>query len=174
MGHIPSFRDDTRNVQQHNSVYAVVINEVHCGSEWGHDFRPAYLYVGNASHQMFTKKGVAPVISALTGTASDAVLNDMHLDLGIPGRDALIQPDTFGRKELHFSVKTCEASAKDYNIANLIKNELPSKFDTGLDNFSKLQGEVSFSGIAFTPFAGKAPSQYSASKIKGELEENAP
>ena len=171
---IPSFRDDARNVLQHNSVYAVAIDEAHCVSEWGHDFRPAYLYVGNASRQMFTKNGVAPVISALTGTASDAVLNDVRLDLGIRGRDALIQPDTFGRKELHFSVKTCEASAKDYNIANLIKNELPARFDTDLESFSKLQGEASYSGIVFTPFAGKAQSQYSAAEIRGELEKMLP
>ncbi len=171
---IPAFREDVRALLNHNSVYAVAIDEAHCVSEWGHDFRPAYLNVGNAARNLFSKNGEKPVISALTGTASDAVLNDVRLDLGIRGNEALVQPDTFDRPELHFSVHTCEAKSKDFNIANLVRKEIPAAFDEEPDSFSKLQGEDTYSGIVFTPLAKKSRSQYSALEMKGILERMLP
>lgn len=57
----------------------VVIDEAHCISEWGHDFRPAYLAIGAALKTL----GSPPVL-ALTATATPAVIEDIEkqLDLG--------------------------------------------------------------------------------------------
>lgn len=54
----------------------VVIDEAHCISEWGHDFRPAYLALGEAVRQL----GSPPVL-ALTATATDEVVRDIEKQL---------------------------------------------------------------------------------------------
>ena len=59
------------------SFYAV--DEAHCISEWGHDFRPEYRRI----RPMINQIGVAPVI-ALTATATDKVRQDIKKNLGIP------------------------------------------------------------------------------------------
>jgi ATP-dependent DNA helicase RecQ len=58
----------------------VVIDEAHCISQWGHDFRPAYL----AIRQALTELGNPPVL-ALTATATAEVVDDIRRQLGRPG-----------------------------------------------------------------------------------------
>ncbi len=62
-----------------NTIDLVVIDEAHCISEWGHDFRPAYLSLGSAIKTL----GSPPVLG-LTATATAEVTDDieMQLDLG--------------------------------------------------------------------------------------------
>ena len=57
----------------------VVIDESHCISEWGHDFRPAYLGLGAAIRDL----GSPPVL-ALTATATDQVVEDIKKQLALP------------------------------------------------------------------------------------------
>ncbi|MCA1615220.1 MAG: ATP-dependent DNA helicase, partial [Acidobacteria bacterium] len=59
-----------------NRIDFVVIDEAHCISEWGHDFRPAYLALGEAVRQL----GSPPVL-ALTATATDEVVRDIEKQL---------------------------------------------------------------------------------------------
>ncbi|MRV76566.1 RecQ family ATP-dependent DNA helicase [Duganella sp. FT92W] len=61
-----------------SSVSLVVIDEAHCISQWGHDFRPAYLAIGAAVAAL----GRPPVL-ALTATATDDVVADIGQQLGI-------------------------------------------------------------------------------------------
>lgn len=171
---IPSFREDVKMMMQRNSVFAVAIDEAHCVSEWGHDFRPAYLNIGNAARRMFGKSGKVPVISALTGTASNAVLNDVRLDLGIRGFGALVQPDTFDRKELHFCVKECAARNKDAYIAEILKEYVPDKLGLRYIDFIQRNGNRTKAGIVFTPLAARIDSNYSAFNICLELKKKLP
>ena len=167
---IPSFREDIERMLQKNSVYAVAIDEAHCVSEWGHDFRPAYLNVGNTARRIFKKDGIEPVISALTGTASDAVLNDVRRDLNISGANALIQPVSFDRTELKFSVVSCKASDKVLRIADIIQNEIPKAI-------GDISGgtEAKHAGIVFSPQASnKKGSQYAALTVQNELHKMIP
>ncbi|MCA1616600.1 MAG: RecQ family ATP-dependent DNA helicase [Acidobacteria bacterium] len=61
-----------------NRIDFVVIDEAHCISEWGHDFRPSYLALGAAIRQL----GSPPVL-ALTATATDEVVRDIEKQLGL-------------------------------------------------------------------------------------------
>ncbi len=64
---------------QKKGVSLVVIDEAHCVSQWGHDFRPAFLNIRKAIEQL----GSPPVL-AVTATATDQVQKDILEQLGIP------------------------------------------------------------------------------------------
>ena len=64
-------------------VNLVVVDEAHCVSEWGHDFRPAYLNFGGTLRSACRGALGVPPLLALTGTASRAVLTDVLFQLGI-------------------------------------------------------------------------------------------
>jgi len=90
-----------------------VIDEAHCVSEWGHDFRTSYLSVAEngirfcVTHPEFDN--TVPIF-ALTATASYDVLMDIQRELSGNdmqfriGEDAIVQPENFERKELTFKV----------------------------------------------------------------------
>ena len=80
----------------HISFYA--IDEAHCISEWGHDFRPDY----RTLRTTINKIGVAPVI-ALTATATDKVRTDIKKSLGIT--EALEFRSSFNRPNLYYEVR---------------------------------------------------------------------
>jgi len=60
-------------------VSLLVIDEAHCISQWGHDFRPAYLEIGAAIEAMGH-----PTVLALTATATAEVIDDIRHQLGVP------------------------------------------------------------------------------------------
>src|SRR5262249_3309525 len=82
-----------------------VVDEAHCVSEWGHDFRPAYLNVGRVVRHYCQYEGREPCIVALTGTASRNVLTDILRELAIDDLDAIVEPVTFDRQELRLEVR---------------------------------------------------------------------
>lgn len=83
------------------SFYAV--DEAHCISEWGHDFRPEYRRIRPIVNEI----GTAPVI-ALTATATDKVRTDIKKNLGIV--DAAEFKSSFNRPNLYYEVR---AKTKD-------------------------------------------------------------
>jgi hypothetical protein len=91
--------------------YAVV-DEAHCVSMWGHDFRPSYLTLERNFREYCTFQGRAPVMVALTGTASQLVLIDLKRELAIQDLDAVVRPDTFDRPELNFNLVSCSDTEK--------------------------------------------------------------
>ena len=167
---IPSFRNDIAKMKNYskNIVYGVAIDEAHCVSEWGHDFRPAYLNVGNSTRTQFRAGKHIPVITALTGTASDIVLRDMQAELKIYEEEALIKPSSFGREELHFSIESCSAKDKAATIARMIQQNVPAQLKCSYEDIAKLNVEDASSGIIFTPLANKE-SQYGAHYLKKAL-----
>ena len=91
--------------------YAVV-DEAHCVSMWGHDFRPSYLTLERNFREYCTFQSRAPVLVALTGTASQLVLIDLKRELEIKDLDAIVRPDTFDRPELNFNLVSCSDTEK--------------------------------------------------------------
>lgn len=81
------------------SVSLVAIDEAHCISTWGHDFRPSYRLIP----QMLEKLRRKPVVVALTATATREVQQDIHQLLSIPTENAYIA--SFERKNLILSVQ---------------------------------------------------------------------
>jgi ATP-dependent DNA helicase RecQ len=76
----------------------VVIDEAHCISEWGHDFRSAYLSLGAA-----LKSVGSPPVLALTATATQEVTADIEKQLDI-GKLRVIKTGIY-RRNIHFEVK---------------------------------------------------------------------
>jgi len=77
----------------------LAIDEAHCISEWGHDFRPDYARLGRYRERL----GNPPTI-ALTATATDAVRRDIVAQLGL--RDPRVFITGFARPNLHYEVLT--------------------------------------------------------------------
>ena len=102
------FRDLLAASARSFPVSLVVVDEAHCVSEWGHDFRTAYLNFGRTVRRVCDPSGLgAPPILALTGTASRAVLSDVLFQLGISGDspDSIVSPASFDRPELAYEVR---------------------------------------------------------------------
>ena len=95
------------------SFYA--IDEAHCISEWGHDFRPEYRRI----RPIIETIGRSPII-ALTATATPKVQHDIQKNLGI--LDADVFKSSFNRPNLYYEVKSKQDVTKE--IIKYIKNNL--------------------------------------------------
>ena len=93
------------------SFYA--IDEAHCISEWGHDFRPEYRKIRDIVKEI----GLAPII-ALTATATNKVRDDIKKNLGI--QDARDFKSSFNRPNLYYEVRP-KTKNVDKDIIKFIK-----------------------------------------------------
>lgn len=89
-----------RNYVQEMNVSFIVVDEAHCISQWGYDFRPDYLQIGKLREIVD-----APVI-ALTATATPEVAEDIMDRLGF--EDKLLIKSGFERPDLSYIVRECE------------------------------------------------------------------
>ncbi|HJX27843.1 MAG TPA: ATP-dependent DNA helicase RecQ [Thermoanaerobaculia bacterium] len=106
----PEFLETLRR----NTIDVFVIDEAHCVSQWGHDFRPSYLRLREAIEAL----GNPPVL-ALTATATPEVVEDILRQLG---REEMEVIDTgIFRENLRFEVVPCrDEDAKRINLARLV------------------------------------------------------
>lgn len=86
----------------------IAVDEAHCLSQWGHDFRPDYLRVGSA-----LRKLGQPQVAAFTATATPEVQADIltHLEL----RDPALFVTGFSRPNLHLAVRQVSGHAEKYS-----------------------------------------------------------
>lgn len=165
---IKEFRDQLGRME-HVFVTYCVVDEAHCVSEWGHDFRTSYLRLGvNARKYCKTPSDEVPII-ALTGTASFDVLADVQRELDIKDENAIVAPSEYRRKELHFEIKevvpelpdnldafkTQEAVALSKQDA-LVKllDSIPEKYGmagVGLEEFLRNNDTYPNTGLIFCP-----------------------
>ncbi|HYD48518.1 MAG TPA: RecQ family ATP-dependent DNA helicase, partial [Terriglobales bacterium] len=96
-------------------VSLVAVDEAHCISEWGHDFRPTYLRLGNEIAGL----GERPPILALTATATAEVRSAVTRALDL--RDPVIVASTPYRGNLAYSVETVEGDQRIRSLAKYIK-----------------------------------------------------
>ncbi len=119
---IHRFRDVLRSMRESSVYFSYgVIDEVHCVSEWGHDFRLAYLHLGRNLFNYVLPKEVEGEdnhisLFGLTATASFDVLADVERELSGPNAysledDATVRYENTNRLELQYNVY--EVDAKD-------------------------------------------------------------
>ena len=103
----PRFLDFSREAR----IPLVAVDEAHCVSQWGQDFRPSYLGIGDFIEQLPQR----PVAAALTATATERVRDDIARLLGL--RDPHRVVTGFDRANLYFGVERLDAKKKLARIA---------------------------------------------------------
>ena len=148
------FRDSIKSLTQATPINLAVIDEAHCVSEWGHQFRASYLTLGRVLREVCTDVFYStPPLLALTGTASRAVLKDVLTQLGISTESerSVVRPASFDRPELEMSTRQCSPSDSLAILTGSLR-ALPSKFGVPATEFFRPLGERTFSGLIFCPF----------------------
>lgn len=136
---LKTFRQYFSAVNKEFNIAYAVIDEVHCLSEWGHDFRTSYLNLSNAIQRHTTDFNWL----GLTATASINVLKNIQIELGIKQEDVKTPVD-YTRKELEFIVVDDENNKPNAINTQLeiLKEEIGALSEEGRD---------SKCGIVFTP-----------------------
>ncbi|MEY2894742.1 MAG: hypothetical protein RIS42_461 [Bacteroidota bacterium] len=93
-------KQENLNFLQQANISFVAIDEAHCISEWGHDFRPEYRKIRNIIESIDAK---LPLI-ALTATATPKVQQDIQKTLNL--EDATVFKSSFNRKNLYYEIRS--------------------------------------------------------------------
>ena len=91
-------------------ISMIAVDESHCVSQWGQDFRPSYLKIAEFVAQLPKR----PVIGAFTATATKEVREDIARLLGL--QDPFCTTTGFDRENLYFAVKTPKINIRKYTI----------------------------------------------------------
>ena len=169
---IKEFRGELRSLANKFPIGYGVVDEAHCVSEWGHDFRTSYLMLSKTIRENSKYNGEPPPIYALTGTASEIVLRDILVDLGITEEEehtgSVIKPMTFNRPELKFYPYQVPSEDK-YRKLKEIYDDICSQFRISKHELMSINGDGTYSGLIFCPHVNST--EYSIEKIKNRLGE---
>ncbi|MCM1087238.1 MAG: DNA helicase RecQ [Muribaculaceae bacterium] len=128
-------------------ISMLTIDEAHCISQWGQDFRPSYLKIV----QFIKRLKARPIVSAFTATATDKVKEDIVASLALQNPRILITG--FDRKNLYFAVET--PRKKDTYVRNYIREHA---LESGIiycatrKNVDTLYEKLSEEGISVTRY----------------------
>lgn len=142
---IEDFRFSLKEMHNNNVYFSYcVIDEVHCVSEWGHDFRTSYLSLGrNAIEHCKTKNKQTIPIFGLTATASFDVLSDVERELSGNGlanidTDAIVRFENTNRTELQYQIVN---TTVNFERDDKFKFILPDKTELNLP-VQPIKGDV--------------------------------
>jgi bloom syndrome protein len=108
------------DLHRRKKLARIVIDEAHCVSQWGHDFRPDYKQLGSLRDQF---PGV-PVL-ALTATATENVKIDVLTQLHM--RNCELFKQSFNRPNLHYEIRNKSSKGVVEDIARLINSSYPKQ-----------------------------------------------
>ncbi|MEM7714629.1 MAG: DEAD/DEAH box helicase [Cyanobacteria bacterium P01_A01_bin.68] len=150
---IGEFYDELKEIMYLNPVGALVIDEAHCVSEWGHDFRPAYLQIGRLQQTLEAASERKVPIIALTATASEQVRKDILRVLGL-SQESIVQSPNSDRPNFSLSVhRVSEPEQKPRELARLIKEVIPEVLSIPVESISKEQTSYDNAGLIFGIYA---------------------
>jgi len=118
-------RDDVRAALKAAPIDLFCVDEAHCISEWGFDFRPAYRELATTAEQMSgpgaaARRAPRPPILALTATAPETVRRDVAAELRLC--DPVLVARGFDRPNLHFAVtRVTDPDRRDRQLAKLLE-----------------------------------------------------
>ena len=147
------FRDSIKSLTQATPINLAVIDEAHCVSEWGHQFRTSYLTLGKTLRDVCKDAfDSSPPLLALTGTASRAVLKDVLTQLAISTESerSIVRPASFDRPELKMATRQCSPDDSPAVLTGSLR-ALPSRFGVPATEFFRPQAGRTFSGLIFCP-----------------------
>lgn len=118
----PEFRDNVLPALAADAGL-VVVDEAHCVSDWGHDFRPDYRRI----RTLVAELGADTPVLATTATANDRVVQDVAAQLGVggAGTDTLVLRGGLDRESLHLSVVPIGTAAQRVAWIAAQLNSLP-------------------------------------------------
>ncbi len=140
---------------QEVQIDLVVIDEAHCISQWGHDFRPAYLGIGAAIAAL----GRPPLL-ALTATATEDAIADIGRQLGMPGMN-VINTGVY-RPNLHYRV--VQSTNHDEKFAQALELVQRSRgvgivYAATVKAAEQMHALLDEAGESVTLYHGKLPAQ---------------
>ena len=107
-------RQDFRELASNLDIALVAVDEAHCVSQWGHDFRPEYSMIGGFIDSLPRR----PRLAAFTATATARVRDDIIRVLGL--REPQVVQTSFDRPNLWFGTRRMTRSQKDEWIRNYV------------------------------------------------------
>ena len=131
---IYKFREKLKNMHELNVYFSYgVIDEVHCVSEWGHDFRFSYLHLGRNLYNYVRSKDSIISLFGLTATASFDVLADVERELSGHGAfplysETIVRYENSNRLELQYKIEKVNVEFQnEYEILKKSKYATPQK-----------------------------------------------
>lgn len=176
---IKSFRDELKATIENTPVGALVVDEAHCVSEWGHDFRPAYLQIGPVREALEEASGRTVPIIALTATASRRVREDIIGMLNLP-EGSVVQLSSSDRPNLSLSVhpvETRQGDSKAAMLKQLLKEDIPRALKRPFNELiaPDAKGTYPHAGVVFGIYAnahGRATFDEGVHKIADVIRRN--
>ena len=151
---IQKFRDQLIEAASGCLVNLAVVDESHCVSEWGHNFRPSYLRLGrNLRDHCRGLDDHPPPILGLTATASPTVRIDMLRELGLATDDPelILTPASHERPNLHYRMVHATEESKRQVLSEMVFERLPIDLGEQVGDVFKLRGSHTASGLVFVP-----------------------
>ena len=113
--------EEFRNTLRQTTIDLVVVDEAHCVSQWGHDFRPAYLEIRDGIQALARgRRGGRPPVLALTATAPAQVLDDIVAQLGI-ARARVVNTGVLRPNLAYEVLRTVNEQQKREHLARLLR-----------------------------------------------------
>jgi len=158
---LPSLLRDTRV-----SCGLLAVDEAHCISEWGHEFRPDYRALG--THRLAL--GSPPTL-AVTATATPATRADIVASLGLANPVRVVA--SFDRPNLHFTVRRCADERERLYAALALVREAPGTVIAYVPTRNRADGVAAWflrKGIAAAPYHAALPGEARRDLLTGFLD----